>query len=204
MMGELSGQQRKALTIVHRSGEELLVLVRDILDLSAIEAGNLEVKRERVPLRSLLEDLCEAFQAQAEGQGLELRPVICDPGVTVEADRERLAQVVRNLLGNAKKFTDQGYVLARAVHAGDTLRVEVEDSGIGIPASEQHRLFQSFQRVNDPHGRMRAGNGLGLSICKRIAEAMGGQVGVDSVPGRGSRFWFTAPVAADEKVPITA
>jgi PAS domain S-box-containing protein len=204
MMGELSGQQRKALTIVHRSGEELLVLVRDILDLSAIEAGNLEVKLERVPLRSLLEDLCEAFQAQAEGQGLELRPVICDPGVTVQADRARLAQVVRNLLGNAMKFTDQGYVLVRAVHAGDSMRVEVEDSGIGIPASEQHRLFQSFQRVNDPHGRMRAGTGLGLSICKRIAEAMGGQVGVDSVPGRGSRFWFTAPVAADEKVPITA
>jgi two-component system capsular synthesis sensor histidine kinase RcsC len=152
----------------------------------------------------LLEDLCEAFQAQAEGQGLELRPVICDPGVTVQADRARLAQVVRNLLGNAMKFTDQGYVLVRAVHAGDSMRVEVEDSGIGIPASEQHRLFQSFQRVNDPHGRMRAGTGLGLSICKRIAEAMGGQVGVDSVPGRGSRFWFTVPVAADEKVPISA
>ena len=195
LMGEVTEQQHKALEIVHQAGEDLLVLVQEILDLSAIEAGNLQVAREQVPLRTVLEDVCESFTVQAQDQGLQMRSVVCDPQVAVWGDRARLAQVVRNFLGNAIKFTDRGYVLVRAVQDGDAMRVEVEDSGIGIPLAEQHRLFQSFQRVIDPHGRIRAGTGLGLSICKRIVEAMGGGVGVDSVPGRGSRFWFTVPIA---------
>lgn len=203
MMGDLTAEQRKALAVVHRSGEELLALVTDILDLSAIEAGNLHVDPEPVQLQVLLEKLCEAFHIQAEERGLEMRPVVCDSSIVVWADAARLAQVVRNLVGNAIKFSDHGFVQVRASRQEDaSVLIEVQDSGIGIPVAEQHRLFQSFQRVVQPTGRLRAGTGLGLSICKRIVEAMGGDIGLDSDTGRGSRFWFSLPLARAGQTPV--
>jgi PAS domain S-box-containing protein len=195
-LGNVGIEQRKPLSIIRRSSEELLALVQDILDVSSIEAGALVVQLGEVCVRPMLSEVCDAFQTQARERNLVLKPALCDDSIVARADRARLSQVVRNLLGNALKFTDHGYLQVRAKIQGGMVRIEVEDTGIGIPMDQQSILFQPFQRIDNKQGPLRRGTGLGLSICKRIVEAMGGTIGVDSEPGRGSRFWFTVPLAA--------
>ncbi len=195
VLGTVSEQQAHPLDIIHRSGQQLLDLVTEILDLTSIEAGNLKVEVGPQGLRPLLEEQCESLQVQAAERGIELRPVQCDEILEVLVDRRRFSQVMRNLLSNAVKFTDTGHVAVTARRISGDVRINVQDTGIGIAPDQLSLLFQPFARVRGSSAGVRPGTGLGLAICRRIVEAMGGQIGVDSTVGQGSRFWFTVPAA---------
>jgi len=200
-LGGPQGEQRRQMQLINDAGRHLLDLIKDILDISSIEAGQLVVHVEVVDLRKMLAEQVEAMQMLASERGLELRLEAADESVDVLADAVRLRQVLRNLLSNAIKFTDTGTITIREHVAGDMARVEVQDSGIGIPLGEQQALFNSFERIGDRKGRLRPGTGLGLAISRRLIEAMDGTIGCDSVEGQGSLFWFTVPIARRGKVP---
>jgi PAS domain S-box-containing protein len=183
--------------------DRVLVATRDLaggierlLDVSSIESGTLEVCATPVVLRRVLEEQCEAMQDRARERGLDLRGVSCAEDLVVFADRARLAQVVRELLDNAIRCTDRGHVQVRAKVLDGTVMVEVQDTGVGISAERQATLFHAFRPDSDRQHVLRQGAGLGLSISRAIIDAMAGTMGVTSRPGRGSRFWFTVPLAA--------
>ncbi|CAB1057421.1 hypothetical protein D1BOALGB6SA_2174, partial [Olavius sp. associated proteobacterium Delta 1] len=194
----LSEEQRQYAEIVHSSADALLGVINDILDYSKVEAGKLELEILDFDLRCTLEDVVDVLAVSAHPKGLELACRIQpDVPALVRGDPGRLRQVLVNLLNNAVKFTDKGEVLVRAElqREDDRLalvRFSVTDTGIGIPAERMHRLFQSFSQVDASTTRNYGGTGLGLAICKNLAELMGGEIGVQSRPGRGATFWFTS------------
>ncbi len=194
LQDEVKPEQRKQLAIINRSGLQLLELIKEILDITSIEAGHLYMQIEPVELRRVLEEQCESLHASAREAGLYVRLVDCDPALRVMADAGRLGQVVRNLLSNAIKFTDGGGVSLRCRGEGSVARIEIEDTGIGIPPEHRATLFTPFQRAGKGNDN-RPGTGLGLAISRRLVEAMGGTIGFESEVGRGSRFWFTVPLA---------
>jgi PAS domain S-box-containing protein len=193
---DLTEEQRECAELVRRSGDTLLALINDILDFSKIEAGRLDIEAIDFDLRTVVEDAVEAFAEQAQSRGVELACAI-DPAVPafVKGDPGRVRQVLTNLVGNAVKFTERGEVVVRvapgASGPGDLVRFEVTDTGIGISPEGQARLFQSFSQVDSSTTRRYGGTGLGLAISRRLAELMGGEIGVTSEPGRGSTFWVT-------------
>jgi signal transduction histidine kinase len=189
-----SPEQRKQLSIVNRAGLQLLDLVRDILDITSIEAGQLSIHPATVPLFHLLDEQCEQLQAQARESGLYLRFGDCDASLVVRADPSRLNQVIRNLVSNGLKFTDRGGVTVRCHRVDGSARVEIEDTGIGVPEQQRALLFTPFYRGGAAQGN-RPGTGLGLAISRRLVEGMGGEIGFESTAGRGSCFWFTVPLA---------
>lgn len=198
---------RKVQTILS-SCDTLLAIVNDVLDLARIEANHLELcEADFEPVRTA-QDVVNLLSAPARAKGVELELVV-GPGVPycAHGDRVRVAQILLNLVGNAIKFTPSGSVrvtlsgpdteagLGEALMAEfRLLRFEVCDTGVGIPSSEQHRVFESFTRVPTGTGEQPAGTGLGLAIAKRLAELHGGAIGVRSTPGAGSTFWFTIRV----------
>jgi PAS domain S-box-containing protein len=194
--GELNEEQRTQLGIIHKSGQQLLGLIGDVLDISKIEAGQVTLRPALVSLRDLLHEQQRVFELQARDRGLGIQFDYPDEHpLTVMADGQRVRQVVANLLSNALKYTDRGNVGLHAEANGSHARVTVWDSGIGIAAADIATLFQPFQRIAPQSGGSRDGTGLGLAISRRLVEAMGGAIGVSSEPGRGSRFWFTLPLA---------
>lgn len=193
--GPMSDEQREHLSIVNASGRHLLELISDLLDVSRIESGGLQLRPENLDLFEILEEQCALLRLQAQDRGLALRSELRGPDVRVMADAARLRQVVANLLSNAIKFTDRGAVTVTASVIDGKARVTVEDTGIGIPCESQDAIFDLFHRLSVTPGTSREGSGLGLTICKRLVEAMGGEIGVDSDRSRGSRFWFTLPLA---------
>ena len=195
---ELSSEQRQFAETVRSSGEALLILINDILDFSKIEAGKLELETLDFDLRSSLDDFSAMFSVKTEATGLEF---VCyaEPDVPsfIKGDPGRLRQVLTNLLGNSIKFTSEGEVVVSVSKESEededvVLRFSVRDTGIGIPKSKQGMLFNSFQQVDASTTRKFGGTGLGLAISKQLAELMGGDIGVNSTPGKGSEFWFTA------------
>ncbi|MCP4657286.1 MAG: response regulator [bacterium] len=195
---DLDPQQREYAGIVRTSGNALLQLINDILDFSKIEAGKLELETIDFDLRTIVEETTEILKPEFQDKGLELACLVYrDVPSWLRGDPGRLRQVLLNLAGNAVKFTAKGEVIIRVMleqeidtHAA--LRFTVTDTGIGIAPERQAQLFQSFSQLDVSATRRYGGTGLGLAISKHLTEMMGGTIGVESKPGKGSTFWFTA------------
>jgi two-component system sensor histidine kinase/response regulator len=195
---ELTHEQREYLTMVKSSGDSLLSLLNDILDLSKIEAGKLDFEIIDFNLRDVLEHAVEGLSLRAHGKGLELAcHVLPDVPEAVRGDPTRLRQIVVNLVGNAIKFTSVGEVVLR-VDSTEQMPDEVElhfavaDTGLGVPLEKQRTIFEPFTQADGSTTRKYGGTGLGLTISSRLVEKMGGRIWVESEPGRGSTFHFTA------------
>jgi PAS domain S-box-containing protein len=193
------GKQRDYLGKIQESGQLLLRIIDDILDLSKIEAGKLEIEMTDFDLNTMISSIVNLLGERARLKGIALR-VECPPQIPrLRGDVLRLRQVLINLADNAIKFTAHGEVVIRVLETEDAtgvnLRFEIEDSGIGMSAAEMERLFQPFQQADMSTTRQYGGSGLGLSICKRLVELMGGQIGVSSQPQHGSLFWFNLQLA---------
>jgi len=196
LSGPLEAHQRRRAETLHSSAEALLAVLNDILDLSKIEARKLELESQDFDLRSAVEGVADLLAVTAQQKGLEMLCFIeTDVPTRLRGDAGRLRQMLVNLAGNAIKFTHSGQVSLRVkAETGDSpvIRFEVIDTGIGIAADKLEVLFRPFSQADASTTRQYGGTGLGLSIVARLAELMGGQAGVESQEGRGSRFWFTA------------
>ena len=196
----LALDQQEILKTATASAQQLLRIVDDILDYSKLEADRLELETTGFNLRELLQSVITLMERPAEAKGLHLLLNI-DPSVRlpVRGDPVRLRQILSNLLSNAIKFTERGSVAISVKRLGETaaqhqLRFEVQDTGIGIDAAGREKLFQPFSQADASTTRLYGGTGLGLVISQRIVSLMGGRIGVDSEPGRGSTFWFEIPL----------
>ncbi|MEG4575705.1 response regulator [Microcoleus sp. N3A4] len=201
----LEPKQRDCAQTIYRSAEHLLNVINDILDFSKIEAGEMRLEKANFDLNSCIESVIEMVVSFAEEKNIELN-ILVDSWVPrkLVGDSNRLKQILLNLTGNAIKFTDRGQVLvhitvkggARSTESpeGAKLLFSVRDTGIGISPEGQTKLFQSFSQVDDSLTRPYGGTGLGLAICKQLVEIMGGDIGVRSLLGSGSTFWFSVPL----------
>jgi len=202
MDGPLTDEQRRQVRFISASTSELREMVDDLLDLAKIEAGRITISPAWFDLMYLFSALRGMFRPLVEGDRLDL--LFEDPPALpmLYTDDKKLAQILRNFISNALKFTPNGQVVVSARMQGDdSVRFSVRDTGIGIPAELQSTLFEDFVQVDTPLQKRLRGTGLGLSLCKRFAELLGGHVGVDSVVGEGSDFYVVLPYKLAEEAP---
>lgn len=197
----LNEEQRHYTETIRASGDALLALLNDILDLARVEAGKLSLRSEDFDFRQLIFEISATISARAQRKGLKfsVQGTAEIPG-RLRGDRDRLRQVLTNLLDNAVKFTEQGEVSLSVTPDATTaggilLRFSVRDTGIGIPSEQLPRLFEKFTQIDESNVRRHPGSGLGLAICRELVELMQGSIGVVSSAGKGSEFWFTALLA---------
>lgn len=194
--GELTPQQRAFVENIRQGIDQLAFLVNDLLDFGRLEAGQFHLTCHHFDYLALLDSAVRQVQSVADRKGIRLE-LDAPPLPEINADPRRTLQVLHNLLGNALKFTpDGGTILLRARPHPDGVLTEVVDTGIGIAQEHQDRLFTKFYQVDSSLTREVRGTGLGLAICKGLVEAMEGTIGMESTPGRGSRFWFVLPTAS--------
>ncbi|KAA6186225.1 response regulator [Thiohalocapsa marina] len=209
----LDAEQRALVQSVKGAGQGLLRIINDILDLSKLEAGKMSLESAPFRLDAVLQQVAELLSLSAQEKGLEL-VIDAPPEIAggYRGDALRLSQILNNLVGNAIKFSERGSVVIAVQSLGETdgerqLRVEVRDRGIGLTPEQAAGLFQPFTQADASTARRFGGTGLGLTICRRLIERMGGAIGVDSSEGEGSTFWFTLPLMIDdnatERVPTT-
>jgi signal transduction histidine kinase/CheY-like chemotaxis protein len=192
---ELNPEQRGYASNIADSGQALLAIINDILDLSKIEAGHMEFEFHPFSVQALVDSVVAVLRIRAQDRGIGFKVVLPPTGcVAYVGDSLRIRQVLFNLLGNAVKFTKHGEVRLSVSPTARGLRFEVHDSGIGISKEGLQRLFSNFVQVDSSTSRKFGGTGLGLVICKKLVEGMQGSIGVDSEPGRGSCFWFELPL----------
>ncbi|UAL09454.1 MASE1 domain-containing protein [Caulobacter segnis] len=199
---DLPPDVRRQVNLIDSAGAALLTVVNDILDFSRVETGQIELLPQPTSAAGLLRDTVAIMAPEARAKGLSMDLEIIDPvGGLHDLDADRLRQVLINLLNNAVKFTEEGRIDARLIiepgDIEDRLRFEIIDTGVGIDLDKQSLLFQRFSQADSSVSRLHGGAGLGLAICRALVEVMGGKIGADSVPGRGSCFWveLSAPTA---------
>jgi len=204
--GNLTDEQIKYAQTIQSAGDDLLVLINDILDLAKIEAGHMEVRPEPTPLSQLVASLRRTFDPIASQKGLTFRTRIADDCPReVESDRQRLEQVLRNLLSNAMKFTEHGEVALTVYRAADgRIAFSVSDTGIGIASDQQQVVFDAFRQADGTTNRKYGGTGLGLSISRELARLLGGDIRLTSEPSRGSTFTVTIPETYAPPAPRTS
>jgi len=204
--GALSAKQQRFVSHIQQGARHLLALINDILDLSKVEAGRLELSRENVPVTGVLTEVLTGIRPAAAAKSIAVHSSI-GPDVTVFADRIRFKQILFNLLSNAVKFTpDSGKIWVEAVERRGRLTVSVSDTGLGIPAEEQEAIFDAFHQAGATTKGIKEGTGLGLAITKRLVEEHGGRIWVESEPGKGARLSFTMPAgraSAEEAAPAS-
>ncbi len=199
--GPLPPELRRDAREIYRSGKHLLHLVDDVLDMAQIEVGQMRVDFEPVNLHDVVVEALEMIRPLVRGKAIALQAELPPDLPLVLIDRDRVQQVLLNLLNNAQRFTERGSITVHAVSESDWVRVTVADTGVGIPPGEHEDMFKEFHQVEGLGTRDRAGHGLGLAICKRFIEMHGGRIWVESdgIPGHGSRFHFTLPVVGAER-----
>jgi CheY-like chemotaxis protein/CHASE3 domain sensor protein len=193
--GNLTAEQIKFAETIYSAGNDLLTLINDILDLSKIEAGKLDVRPEEVTVLRLRDELADIFGPLARDKGIELTATVeRDVPATIFTDPTRLQQVLKNLLSNACKFTERGGVDLRVRRVGNSrIAFDVKDTGIGIAPDQHDAIFEAFRQADGTTNRKYGGTGLGLSISRDLARLLGGELTLDSAPGRGSTFTLTLP-----------
>lgn len=202
--GALSGSQKQNLSIIAGSSRRLANLVNDILDYSKMKNGDIRLNIRSIYVEGLIHTVVNVFKQLSRSKEYDVISEIPEGLPPVLADENRVVQILYNLVGNAAKFTVNGYVKITARKAGDMLEICVSDTGEGIPADRLEDIFKSFEQVDTTLTRRRGGTGLGLPITKELVELQGGRIRVESRPGAGSRFYFTMPVARglpEEKEP---
>jgi len=191
---KLSEEETGYLEIIERNGKNLLALINDILDLSKIEAGRMDVDPKLFPVNSTIETILERIEPLAENKGIEIIKKIPDDLPRIESDENRVHQILQNLIGNAVKFTKQGSVTVSARSNVEEIQIEVSDTGIGISRKDQPHIFEEFRQVDGTSARSYEGTGLGLAIAYRAARMLGGGISMESTLGKGSTFTLTLPV----------
>ncbi len=197
--GPVPEKIRDVLARVEQNGRHLLGLINAVLDLSKIEAGQLLLTLDDYDMRSLILDAVVSVESLAADKRLALEVDVPAALPRGRGDARRLSQVLLNLVGNALKFTDAGEVRISGSASDGTFRVEVSDTGPGVAPDEQQRIFEEFHQVDNSNTREKSGTGLGLAIARKILRLHGGQIGVTSMPGKGSTFWFTLPVVVEQQ-----
>jgi two-component sensor histidine kinase len=201
--GAINETQVKFLSMAERNINRLMNILNDLLSLSRIESGKMTMKFEDLDLRGLIEFIHSSFKTQTDGKSIRLQMELPPKVPTVYADREKLEQVLTNLMGNAIKFTPEGGEIVISAKPydgnGSHMAVSVKDTGAGIPADQLDKIFEKFHQVEGSLQRSVGGTGLGLAIAKGLVEAHQGKIFVESEVGKGSRFTFTLPISQGEK-----
>ena len=193
---DLQDKHKGSLKGIMNCGEHLLTVINDILDISKIEAGKLDLVYEEVDVLKVVSDTEDILRYKALEKGLSLSHSLeAEIPQSIKSDPTKLRQILVNLVGNAVKYTASGGVELTLEKSGDMIKFSVIDTGIGIPKDKQSHVFEAFRQ--DEGGRQEGGTGLGLAICVKLVEAFGGEIGLESEEGKGSTFWFTHPASFD-------
>ena len=193
MAGELTEEQRKQLTMVKNSANQLLALINDVIDVSKIEAGSVELLIEEFDLTTLVQGVKDSFALALEDKGLGMTLTMPDT-LIIKSDERRTKQIITNLVSNAVKFTDNGMIALKVVKEDRMVEVSVEDTGIGIKEEDMDQLFKAFSRIHVEGVQIREGTGLGLYLSRKIADLLGGELTAKSEWGQGSKFRFSVPL----------
>jgi signal transduction histidine kinase len=199
-MGRLSSQEKyqQYYSIIRKESERLTALINNILDFSRIEAGRKEYDFRETDIAELVRNTLESYRYQIEQHGFAFQESIADGLPPVHVDREAIARSLLNLVNNALKYSRiEKYLGVKLYRDNGSVKLEVIDHGIGIPPSEQHKIFEKFYRVGDPLVHNTKGSGLGLSLVRHIVQAHGGEVSVESAPGKGSKFVIALPLNSE-------
>jgi signal transduction histidine kinase len=191
--GPLTAEQEYQVTLIQRSAESLSEMVNDLLDIAKIEARKVELRLEEVSVAEIFAGLRGMFRPLAINEQVALVFEDPDEPIVLVTDAQRVAQVLRNFVSNALKFTTEGEVRVTAQGAGDAIRLEVADSGVGIAPQDQARIFEDFTQVDGPIQKRVRGTGLGLPLTRKLARLLGGAIELESRPGEGSRFSLVIP-----------
>ena len=193
-VGPIPPVQRELLQAAQNNVDRLARLINDILDYQKLEAGQMELRRSDQDVNDIVLEALRGFLIKVEQKGLSLVPELASGLLPISCDRDKITQVLVNLVNNAIKFSDKGKITVRTERLDNTLRVSVQDEGIGVRAEDLSKLFQSFSQIPVDGIRKVGGTGLGLAICKKIVEMHRGKIDADSVYGKGSTFFFLLPI----------
>ena len=199
LAGPLNPEQTKQLKMVQSSGQHLLAIINDIIDISRIEAGRIEPHPELFELRQQIDETIAAIKPMADEKNLTLVAEVAPEVGHIHSDPRRVSQILLNLVGNAIKFTDRGGVRVECRHSGGRVEIRVVDTGIGMKPEDIKHIFQTFRQIDNGLTRLKEGSGLGLAICKGLAELLGGEIRVESEFGVGSTFTLILPISREGK-----